>query len=95
MLFFNEMSDLHPLIVNSLILLRQSVLSININLPIRKPLVSMNQSFVYKFFDRAEKSNGHYDMKSTKLLLQMKRSSFIFEEYHVFIEEETFQTKLL
>ena len=45
--------------------------------------------FVYNFIDSAEQAKGlWYEIKYKKLLSQiMRRSSFIFKENHVFIEE--------
>ena len=47
-----------------LLFLGQSLVSININSPIGKLLVLINQSFtLFKSFDRAEKANRYYDIK--------------------------------
>ena len=80
-----------------LFLFIQSVLSININSPIKKVLVSINQSsfdyliyFYYKFFDRA-KTASIYELKSWRLRLQeflifLFFFNLIFIKNHAFVE---------
>ena len=84
--------------------LRQSVLSININSPIDELLVLIDQSFCDYLIDAKQISNTSftnfstelknqigiwYEVKSRKpLSLIIRRSSSIFKENHVFIEEE-------
>ena len=50
------------------------------------------QNFVYKLFDRAEKADRLYHMKQNKVKETfsqiMRRSSSIFKENHIFIEEK-------
>ena len=76
----------------------QSVLSISMKSPIKKLLVSINQSssgnmiyFYQKFFDRAKEANI-YAIKSRNLRLQLLNflyfCSFVFKENHVFNYEE-------
>ena len=78
-----------------LFLFIQSVLSININSPIKKVLVSINQSsfdyliyFYYKFFDRAKTANI-YELKSWRLRLQ-KFLIFLFFFNLIFIKNHAF-----
>ena len=82
----------------------QSVLSVNFNSAIGKLLVLINQSFGGYSIDVKQMSNTlftnfttelkkqigiQYEIKCRKLLSQiMIRSSFIFKENHVFLEEK-------
>ena len=71
------------------------------NLPIKKLQVLINQSFTLftnSLIELKKKQIGEKtstlwcEVKYKKLLSQMRRSSFIFEENHVFIEEENLQS---
>ena len=88
--------------ISTQLFLHQELLSININSPIKNLLVLINQSFTLfrNFSTELEFLNKvndiWYEIKYRKLLSQvMKRSSFIFKENHVFIEEDYLSDKVV